>query len=980
VGHLTRGRLLCPSPGGRGWVEHRLNHDEAGAGATSDDGGSTTCGHGSDDDDCDHPLVPHGDHVDRLVSGRLVHVLCDKAGKCCPDGGSGSRRHRDHGAVVVLRRGRAGEGGAGAGVRDQSLLQIAGLDDGSSDAGEAAEAIFHVDGLCCASEERLVRSALAAVGPGVLQVRIQVVTRTVRVLHRPRLAPVSVLAEALNAAGLSATLHRGSRTAAVAGTSASHVARFLAALPPPMLLVAVVLAAVGFGSYAAPEPGPGDNGAAARYLPRGGAASHLAWCSLAAVALAGPPVALRAIRSVRRGHLDINALMSIAVVAAVALGDLTEAGAVVVLFGLAQWLESRTLRRATRELEELAGLADDMARLWPGGEEIPAADVRPGQLLLIRPGDAAVVDGTVLAVNDGTGTMTPMVTVGETDDVLALLDESIVTGEAEPIGKRAGDRVLAGTLNVGASSFGLRATAPPEESTLAHLGRLVAEATAQKTRGEALVERLARWYTPLALLCAFLVAVVGSAADPDAWRDRVYFALVLLVTACPCALVIATPVSNICALTRAAHMGVLVKGGAYLEGLSRARIVFLDKTGTLTQGAFRVRHAEALTDANLGGSPGAGAGLDLGSALAYAASVERFSQHPLASSLVRHATALGLEALPGPTRDFTLVAGVGVGAEVGGRRVEVVSGRVALADWDIPVMCDAWIRSRALEEEGQTTCWIRVDGRPAALVGVSDAVRPSAAEAVAALSRLGLSPRVLTGDAPAVAANVARAAGVPEGSVFAGLLPADKVSAVVAAGTSSAPALHVGDGVNDAPALAAAGVGIAFGAAASPVALETADVAVLSGDLTLLAAAIRLARRTGRVLRFCLGFAFATKMVALGLAAGKRLPLWAAVFLDVGSSLVVVLAGLTLLRWGGRGKDAVPALAAHDRRVQEVAPPGSPLRPGCSKGDAPLSSEPDACCGGSAALPAAKSACCGENDDVCGGGGSGATREGDVDC
>lgn len=596
-----------------------------------------------------------------------------------------------------------------------------------------------------------------------------------------------------------------------------------------------------------------------------GTAATLAYA--AAAVTGGIPLArsgIAALLATRRP--DITLLMTIAVVGAAAIGAWFEAAAVVVLFAIGALLEERAVDRARRELAGLVALTPPTARVRRSRGagplavfeevEIDVADVCVGDVVVIRPGERVPVDGTV---RDGSSSV----------------DQAPITGESTPVDKAVGDAVFAGTLNV-QGLLVVRADSAPGDTTLDRIGALVAEAQARKSPSERWVDGFARVYTPAVVGLALLVAVVPPLAGV-AFSSSFYAALSLLILACPCALVISTPVAIVSALGRASAAGVLVKGGVHLEQAATVRSVAFDKTGTLTQGRPQVVAVEALD--------GDDAGL-----LSLAAALEAGSEHPLARAIVGEARARSLELAE--VRDFEAHTGLGATGMIGARAVTV--GDLRLVPDPPAVLQNMVARQRAA---GRTAVLVVADDEPLGLIGLADAVRPEAAEAVADLRRLGIERLVLlTGDNAVTAAATASAVDIDD--VRAGLLPQHKAEVIATLGDGVA---MLGDGVNDAPALATSGLGVAMGSAGSDTAIEVADVAIMGDDPRKLAGLIGLARWTRSVVRQNIVFSLATKLIAVLILLAGALPLWGAVVADVGASLIVVSNGLRLVKgrpWG----------------------------------------------------------------------------------
>jgi len=566
----------------------------------------------------------------------------------------------------------------------------------------------------------------------------------------------------------------------------------------------------------------------------------------------------KGVRAARALALDMNFLMTIAILGAVAIGELTEAAAIAFLFAIAELLESYSVDRARASVAALMELAPDSARVERGGHDvtIPAEEVVAGDLILLRPGERVPADGTI-------------------EDGSSALDQSPITGESIPVDKVPGDGVFSGTIN--RSGFlRVRATRPATDSALARIVRLVEQAGADKSPTERFVERFARYYTPAVTVAALLVMSVppiAFGAPFDVWFVR---ALTLLVIACPCALVISTPVAVVSGITAAARNGVLIKGGTYLEAMGGIGVVAMDKTGTLTIGHPRVVATHPLGETTEG------------EALAYAAAIETQSEHPIAEAIVDAARDLGVEYVELTVTHFEAEIGQGARARVNGIAHRVGKPSLLTAPGPDRDYADA------LASEGQTVVGLARDNEVLAWFTLADEPRAAAREAVDALRMAGIRRIVmLTGDNQAAADAIGEAIGVDE--VRAGLLPEEKVEAIKALEAEYGTVAMVGDGVNDGPALAVATVGIAMGAAGSDTALETADIALMGDDLTRLPYLYTLSHRARRVIRQNIAAAILVKAVlAIGVPLGMVSLVMAVVIGDMGVSLAVTLSALRL--------------------------------------------------------------------------------------
>jgi Cd2+/Zn2+-exporting ATPase len=565
----------------------------------------------------------------------------------------------------------------------------------------------------------------------------------------------------------------------------------------------------------------------------------------------------RALVALRTRTVDINVLMVIAVAGAMVLREWFEGASVVFLFALAQWLEARTLERARQAIRALVELSPREAIVKRGGVEhrAPVETIGVGAEIVVRPGDKVPLDGRVIA--------------GHGD-----VNEAPITGESLPVDKGPGDEVYAGTIN-GRGSLDLEVIRVGRDTRLARIIHLVEAAQARRAPVQSFVDRFARVYTPAVIALAAFVAVVPPLVwgDPATWFYR---SLVLLVIACPCALVISTPVSIVAALSAAARNGVLIKGGAHLERLADIRVVAFDKTGTLTRGEPRVGEVIPI-DAE-----------SVAEVLRYAAAVEARSEHALARAITHRARELRLD-IPA-AEGFTSTPGRGAEARVEGRRV-IVGNDLMLSSSGIEVSARP---IESLRRAGNTVVCVAVDGRIHGLIGIADPLRETARETIEMLRSHGVRRvAMLTGDHALTARAVASSLVLDED--HHGLLPDEKHERILAMRTDGA-VLMVGDGVNDAPAMAAADVGVAMGAAASDAALETADVALMSGELLKLPYTLRLARATVRNIKTNLVVSLALKAVFLVTAMTGAATLWMAVLADTGASVIVVANALRLLR------------------------------------------------------------------------------------
>lgn len=579
------------------------------------------------------------------------------------------------------------------------------------------------------------------------------------------------------------------------------------------------------------------------------------------IAASAPLTARRAWHAIRLRSLDINVLMLMAAAGAIALGEWSEAAAVVFLFAVAQTLEARTLERARLAVRALIELTPVQALVRDGlGERLVLVDtLQPGALIVIKPGEKIPLDGRVAA--------------GE-----SVVNQAPITGESVPVDKARGDEVFAGSIN-GRGALEVQVTRYRRDTKLARITYLVEQAQSKRAPAQTFIERFAQVYTPAVIGLALVLALVPPLVLDGAWNVWSYRALVLLVVSCPCALVISTPVSVVAALAGAARKGVLIKGGAHLERASEIRCVAFDKTGTLTYG-----HPEVVDVLPLNG-------MSTAAIISLAAAVEQRSVHPLARAVINYAADIPVSVAP--AAGVSALPGLGAEGDVDGAHILLGNHRL----FEQRGLCSPELHRRldALAAQGRTPVLVARDGEAVGIIAIADRPRPNTREAIHALRSHGVRWVVmLTGDSEAAARSMASELGVDE--YRAELLPEGKVMAVSELRKAHGTVAMVGDGVNDAPALAAADVGIAMGAAGSDVALETADVALMSDDLLRVPYALRLSRAALRNIKTNLAISLVLKAAFVVLAVAGVATLWMAVVADTGASVVVIANALRLLR------------------------------------------------------------------------------------
>ncbi|CAN7400419.1 heavy metal translocating P-type ATPase [Massilia sp. LjRoot122] len=697
--------------------------------------------------------------------------------------------------------------------------------------------VFTVEDMCCPTEEALIRGKLETM-PNIERLEFNLMQRTLSVWHG---GPATTIEEALHSLGMRAVVVGEER-----GQDSAHTQE--RAPNRQAVSLALGLAAAVGAEILAWSTGQENS------LP-------VILLSLAAIAISGLGVYKKGWIALRNRNLNINALMSIAVTGAVLIGQWPEAAMVMVLFAIAELIEARSLDRARNAIQGLMALAPDTVsvRLDDGSwAERDAASVAVGSVARVRPGGRIALDGDV--------------TEGQ-----STVNQAAITGESMPVAKGPGDKVFAGTVNEN-GSFEYRVSAAHSNSTLSRIIRAVEEAQASRAPTQRFVDRFSRIYTPAVFAIAVLVAVVPPLAFGGDWMPWIYKALVMLVIACPCALVISTPVTIVSGLAAAARAGILVKGGIYLEQGGHLRSIALDKTGTITQGKPVVTDVQVL--------------LGDGERNRWlAASLAGRSDHPVSSAVSRHWDGQAQSVPLAEVGDFEAIAGRGTKGRIGGAWYYLGNHRLV----EELGICNAETEATLgrLEQEGKTAVVLCDDSAPLLVIGVADTIRATSRAAIAELHQLGVRTVMLTGDNAVTASAIARQVGIDDAR--GNLLPENKLAAIEDERAKYGTVGMVGDGINDAPALAKADIGFAMGAAGTDTAIETADVALMDDDLGKLAQFVRLSRKTAAILRQNIVLALAIKAVFMVLAFTGTATLWMAVFADMGASLLVVFNGLRLL-------------------------------------------------------------------------------------
>lgn len=698
-------------------------------------------------------------------------------------------------------------------------------------AGSGVQTPIRILQMDCPTEEALLRTKLGGMA-GVAGMEFNLMQRVLTVTHEPQaLEPVLAAVRSLGF------------TPEIAGDAQAEPA------PEPVRpwwpLAVAGLAAIG--SEASHWLGFPDVLAAA--------------LALIAVLACGISTYKKGWMAVRNGNLNINALMSIAVTGALVLGQWPEAAMVMVLFTVAEWIEARSLDRARNAIRSLMQLTPETATVLQSDgtwQEVAAKFVAVGATVRIKPGERIALDGTLVSGSSS-------------------VNQAPITGESLPVDKQAGDPVFAGTINT-SGSFEYTVTAGAGNSTLARIIHAVEEAQGAKAPTQRFVDQFARVYTPVVFAIAVVVALVPPLLVGGDWIGWIYKALVMLVIACPCALVISTPVTIVSGLAAAARRGILIKGGIYLEEGRKLRWVALDKTGTITQGKPSQTDFSALN----GWSPAEVRSL--------AASLADRSDHPVSLAVAQAAQRDGIPLQT--VEQFEALAGLGTKGLIQGKTYYLGNHRLIHAQGRCSDALE--LQLSALEEQGKTVILLTDDHSVHGIFAVADTVKEGSRQAIAELHALGIRTVMLTGDNAHTARAIAAQVGLDDAR--GDLLPEDKLKAIESLLQAGTAVGMVGDGINDAPALARADIGFAMGAAGTGTAIETADVALMDDDLRKLPRFVRLSRDTHTLLVQNIVIALGIKAVFLVLTLAGLGTMWMAVFADVGASLLVVGNGLRLLR------------------------------------------------------------------------------------
>ncbi|KAK6147448.1 hypothetical protein DH2020_018360 [Rehmannia glutinosa] len=656
---------------------------------------------------------------------------------------------------------------------------------------------FDVLGLCCTSEVPLIEKILNSLD-GVKDFSVIVPTKTVIVVHDSLITSQITIVKALNQARLEANIRAYGET------------KYKNKWPSPYAVVSGLLLLLSFLKYF--------------YSP-------LRWLAIGAIVVGIIPVLLKAFAAVRNLTVDINILVLITVSGSVALHDYWEAATIVFLFTIAEWLESRASHKATAVMSSLVSVVPQRAVLADTGEEINADEVKLNTIVAVKAGEVIPIDGVVVEGN-------------------CEVDEKFLTGESFPVAKQKESTVWASTINLN-GYITVRTTAVAEDCVVARMAKLVEDAQNKKSRTQRFIDKCARYYTPAIVVISASLALVPVACQVHNKNEWYHLSLVVLVSGCPCALLLSTPVAMFCALSKAARLGVLFKGAEHLETLARIKIMAFDKTGTITRGEFLVADFRSLQD-----------NITLNTLLYWISSIESKSSHPMAAALVDFARAHAIEQKPEKVERFEI--------------------------FPVPKL-------DGFDVQGKSVGYVFLGSSPVGIFCLSDACRTGAKEALKELKSMGIKTVMLTGDCYAAAKHAQDQLGGALDVVHAQLLPQDK-ERIIKELQKEGPTAMIGDGVNDAPALATADIGISMGVSGSALATETGDIILMSNDIQRIPKASRIAKKVRRKIIENVIISISTKAAILGLAIAGHPLVWAAVLTDVGTCLLVIFNSMLILR------------------------------------------------------------------------------------
>ncbi|MFZ6719720.1 heavy metal translocating P-type ATPase [Undibacterium sp. Ji49W] len=708
----------------------------------------------------------------------------------------------------------------------------------------ASTVVYSIENMDCPTEEGLIRNKLSGM-PGIVRLDFNLMQRKLTVSHT--LESQKPIQAVLTSISMQAVLisedGRSNQDAAVAPT-----ANIANASRKWWLLGAGAVAAILAEVFT--------------YIGSTEIASPVVLLSVFAILVSGTSTYKKGWIALKNFNLNINALMSIAVTGAIIIGQWPEAAMVMVLFSLSEAIEAMSLDRARNAIRGLMAMTPEKASVLQADgswQELEAKSIAIGATVRVAPGERIPLDG-------------------ELSKGQSSVNQAPITGESIPVAKIVGDKVFAGTINE-TGSFEYSVTAAQTDSTLARIIHAVEEAQGSRAPTQRFVDSFAKVYTPIVFVLALGVMLVPPLLLGLPWMVWVYKALVLLVIACPCALVVSTPVTVVSGLAAAAKAGILIKGGVYLEEGRKLKSLALDKTGTITQGKPVVTDIKLLTG-------------EQDTVLQLAASLAGRSDHPVSGAVTTHWKTSGNGTAVFEVSDFEALTGRGVKGQIAGKWHYLGNHRLIEELQICSPTTEAVLY--ALEAAGKTAVIIADEQRPLAIIGVADTVRESSRQAIAELHALGIRTVMLTGDNELTAKAIAKDVGIDDAR--GNLLPEDKLAAINDELTNHGTVGMVGDGINDAPALAKSSIGFAMGAAGTDTALETADIALMDDDLRKIPQFIRLSRRTAAILKQNIALALGIKLVFLIMAVMGIATLWMAVFADMGASLLVIFNGLRLVK------------------------------------------------------------------------------------
>nr|UCU84245.1 HMA3 [Silene paradoxa] len=687
--------------------------------------------------------------------------------------------------------------------------------------GKLEKSYFEVMGLCCQSEVALVEGLLKPLD-GVKDISVVVPTKTLIVLHDVFATPPSLIVEVLNKARLQANIRpRGE-------------SNYTNKWPGKWDIVCGVLPLLSFFKYV--------------YYPMG-------WLAIGAVVIGLPNIVGRSIASIKNLTLNVNVIVLLSVAGTLSLQDFTDAGIIVFLYNIAQWLESRASHKAMSVMSSLTSMTPLKATLAETGEQVDVASVSLGTIVAVKAGEVIPIDGVVV-------------------DGKCEVDEKTLTGESFPVTKEISSTVWAGTINLN-GYVSVRTTKLAEDCLVARMVDLVEEAQGRKARIQTFIDNCAKWYIPVVVLISAGVAVIPILLNIGERTRWYHLALVVLVSACPCALIISTPVTMFCALSKAATTGLLFKGGDYLELLAKVKTVAFDKTGTITRGEFIVTSFQSVQETFI-----------MEKLLFWVSSIESKSSHPMAASIVNYASLKSIKPLPEKVEEFTNYPGEGIYGKIEGEDIYIGNYRIGLR---------AGCKEVSHKMESKASGFIYIGATLVGTFSLSDECRVGAKEAIEELKRTGVRTVMLTGDNQVAAQQIQNQLNQAIDMVYVGLLPEDKAKIIEELKKDGVVAM-VGDGINDALALATADIGISMGISGSALAMETGHVILMSNDIKKIPEAIQVSKRASRKIIENVIISFSTKGFVLALAIAGYSMLLAAVLTDVGTCLLVIFNSMLLLK------------------------------------------------------------------------------------